>query len=77
MNKWPVYYSDTIHLSNPDSEIAIVCLWTKKERFIEKLDPNDYCYIGQLYSQEYGLQIIFGFLADIYLFYNNIYFFIE
>ncbi len=54
----PQYYSDSVHLSNPDSNIAIVCLWTKKERIIEKLEAKNYRFIGQLYSKDYGLQIL-------------------
>ncbi|MGV8169532.1 MAG: DUF4346 domain-containing protein [Candidatus Nanoarchaeia archaeon] len=53
------YYSDTIHVANPDSENCILCLWTKKERVIEKLSENNYAFIGQLYSRDYGLQILF------------------
>lgn len=54
----PEYYSDNVHLSNPESNTAIVCLWTKKERIIEKLAPENYRLIGQLYSKDYGLQIL-------------------
>lgn len=57
-DKWPVYYSDTVHISNKDSSVAIVCLWTKKERLMEKLNHNSYCFLGQLYSKEYGLLIL-------------------
>ncbi|MCF7872355.1 DUF4346 domain-containing protein [Candidatus Woesearchaeota archaeon] len=57
-DKWPVYYADTVHLSNKGSNVGVVCLWTKKERLIEKLSGNSYCFIGQLYSKEYGLQIL-------------------
>ncbi|MCF7866276.1 DUF4346 domain-containing protein [Candidatus Woesearchaeota archaeon] len=57
-DKWPVYYADTVHLSNKESNVGIVCLWTKKERIIEKLIPENYCFIGQLYSKDYGLQIL-------------------
>lgn len=53
-----LYYSDTIHMSNKESSKAILCLWTKKDRIIEKLRPENYCFIGQLYSKEYGLQIL-------------------
>lgn len=53
-----LYYSDTIHMSNRESSKAILCLWTKKDRIIEKLSPENYCFIGQLYSKEYGLQIL-------------------
>ena len=52
------YYSDTIHIANPDSETCILCLWTKKERIIEKISGQNYAFIGQLYSKDYGLQIL-------------------
>ncbi len=55
---WPLYFSDNIHLSNPRSETGILCLWTKKERVIEKLDPELYSFIGQLYSKDYGVMIL-------------------
>ncbi len=54
----PEYYSDSVHSSSPESNTAIVCLWTKKERIIEKLSPENYKLIGQLYSKDYGLQIL-------------------
>jgi hypothetical protein len=53
------YYSDTIHVGNPESENCILCLWTKKERVMEKVSGKNYCFIGQLYSKDYGLQILF------------------
>jgi hypothetical protein len=53
-----LYYSDTIHVANPDSETCILCLWTKKERVIEKVSEENYAFIGQLYSKDYGLQIL-------------------
>ncbi|MGV8162572.1 MAG: DUF4346 domain-containing protein [Candidatus Nanoarchaeia archaeon] len=53
------YYSDTIHLANLKSENCILCLWTKKDRIIEKITGENYCFIGQLYSRDYGLQILF------------------
>lgn len=55
---WPLYFSDNIHLSNPSSEIGILCLWTKKERAIEKINPKSYSFIGQLYSKDYGIMIL-------------------
>jgi hypothetical protein len=54
-----LYYSDTIHVANPESANCILCLWTKKERVIEKISENNYAFIGQLYSKDYGLQILF------------------
>ena len=58
MNEWPLYFSDNVYLSNKDSETGILCLWTKKERLIEKLDPKLYSFIGQLYSKDYGVMIL-------------------
>lgn len=54
-----LYYSDTIHVANPESETCILCLWTKKERVMEKISEDNYAFIGQLYSKDYGLQILF------------------
>ena len=66
--RWPLYYSDTIHVANLDSGIGILTLWTKKERVIEKISEKDYSFIGQLYSKEYGLQILVrNLLANPYL----------
>jgi hypothetical protein len=56
--KWPLYFSDNVHLSNPESETGILCLWTKKERIIEKINPELYSFIGQLYSKDYGVMIL-------------------
>jgi hypothetical protein len=53
-----LYYSDTIHIGNPNSQTCILCLWTKKERVIEKVSRENYAFIGQLYSKDYGLQIL-------------------
>jgi hypothetical protein len=58
VDKWPLYFSDNIHISNPESETVILCLWTKKERLIEKLNPELYSIIGQLYSKDYGVMIL-------------------
>lgn len=58
LNNWPLYFSDTVYLANKESNIGIICLWTKKERLIEKIDDDNYCFIGNLYSKEYGLQIL-------------------
>jgi thymidylate synthase len=52
---WPNEFSDQIIIGNLDSNIAIVTLWTKKEKIIEFLDKEDYAIIGQLYSPEEGL----------------------
>ncbi|MCC7574088.1 hypothetical protein KO361_00650 [Candidatus Woesearchaeota archaeon] len=58
VDKWPLYFSDNLYLSNPESETGILCLWTKKERLIEKLNPDLYSFIGQLYSKDYGVMVL-------------------
>ena len=58
MREWPLYFSDNVHLSNPESETGILCLWTKKERIIERVNPDLYSFIGQLYSKDYGVMIL-------------------
>ncbi len=66
--RWPIYYSDTIHVANLDSGIGILTLWTKKERVMEKIAEENYSFIGQLYSKDYGLQILVrNLLANPYL----------
>ena len=55
---WPNEFSDQIIIGNLDSNIAIVTLWTKKEKVAEKLDKNNYSIIGQLYSPEEGINAI-------------------
>lgn len=55
---WPVYYADALHVSNPDSCTAIISLWTKKEHLVDVLDPDSYAFLGQMYSQAYGLEVL-------------------
>ncbi|MBI4134745.1 MAG: hypothetical protein HY471_01380 [Candidatus Sungbacteria bacterium] len=50
--EWPVYFKDTLIVGNRQSEIGIATLWTPRQLFVENLDPNDYCVLGQLYSKE-------------------------
>ncbi len=38
--------------------VALVTLWTKKELVLEMLAPSDYTFVGQLYSQEEGINAI-------------------
>jgi len=52
------YYKDTIHVANPESTKAILSLWTKKETIIPVINEDKYAFIGQLYSKQYGLEIL-------------------
>ena len=55
--KWPLEFSEQIEVGDKDSQIAIVTLWTKKEKIIEKLNKN-YAIVGQLYSPEEGVNAL-------------------
>ncbi|RLJ09719.1 MAG: hypothetical protein DRP15_02685, partial [Candidatus Aenigmatarchaeota archaeon] len=54
----PIYKGSRLIVGNPESDIAIVSLWTKKEKIAEKLDKNKYAVIGQLFSAERGLDLL-------------------
>jgi len=55
--RWPLEFSDQIEVGNEKSQVAIVTLWTKKEKIIEKL-KKDYAIVGQLYSPEEGVNAL-------------------
>ncbi len=44
---------------NPDSDVAVITLWTKAKDIAEKLKPEQYAVIGQLFSAERGLDLLF------------------
>lgn len=54
----PIYKGSRLVKGNPKSHVGIVCLWTKAQKLAEKLNKQDYCVIGQLYSAERGLDIM-------------------
>jgi thymidylate synthase len=51
MDQWPIEYADQLILGNPDSNVAVCTLWSKKELVAEKLSAEQYCVIGNLYSR--------------------------
>lgn len=51
MNPWPVEYADQLILGNLSSNVAVCCLWSKKESVAAKLSSSQYCAIGNLYSR--------------------------
>lgn len=53
----PIYKESRLVVGNPKSNVGIVSLWTKNKKIAEKLDPNKYAVIGQLFSAERGLDI--------------------
>lgn len=60
---WPIYFKDTLVVGNLESEIGIATLWTPRQLFVDTLDPQSYCVIGQLYSKEGINYIIRNILA--------------
>lgn len=57
-NPWPPKKSDAYHVSNLDSNVAIITLWSKKELYIETIDKNSYSIISPLYSREEGVNLL-------------------
>lgn len=55
--KWPLEFTDQIVVKNKDSNVAIITLWTKKEKILEKL-TSDYAIVGQLYSADEGVNAL-------------------
>lgn len=47
---WPVYCTGELAIGNPDSNIGICTLWTKKEAVVERVNAADYAVCGNLYS---------------------------
>ena len=51
MENWPIEYPDQLILGNPQSCVAVCCLWWRSTRIRDLLDPMQYCLIGNLYSR--------------------------
>ncbi len=63
--RWPVCFSDLVVVGNNASSVGIITLWTKKEFILQHLHPDQYALVGQLYSQDEGLNgIIRNCLAN-------------
>ncbi len=54
----PIYKKSRLVIGNPESPVGIVSLWTKNRKLAERLDPNRYAVIGQMFSAERGLDIM-------------------
>lgn len=48
---WPTEYGDQLIKGNTESNVAVCCLWTRRERIAECLDADRYSVIGNLYSR--------------------------
>jgi thymidylate synthase len=51
----PLYYAGQLIIGNPDSAVAVVTLWSKKEKVAERIPPRLFAVMGQLYSPTRGL----------------------
>lgn len=63
-NNWSIYFSNNLVQSNPESEAAIVSLWTPVKNITDKIDPNLFCLAGQLYSKDGINYILRNILAN-------------
>lgn len=54
----PMYKGSRLVTGNPESSTGIVTLWTKAKELAAKIDMNDYCVMGNLYSAERGLDLL-------------------
>lgn len=52
MDNWPIYFKDRLIISNLNSSIAIVTLWTPKDTVQKLVDPNSFLIMGQLYTKK-------------------------
>lgn len=58
MNSWPVYKDRMLIVRNPDSQVVVCALWTKKELVAERLDGSKISVIGNLYSPKRGISFL-------------------
>ncbi|MFH0948932.1 MAG: thymidylate synthase [Candidatus Aenigmatarchaeota archaeon] len=54
----PIYKASRLVMGNPESNVAIVTLWTRCSDVAKLIDKNKYAVIGNLYSAERGLDIL-------------------
>ena len=54
---WPIYYKDSLIVGNPDSDTAVVTLWSPKEVVAASVDLSSTSVVGQLYTKR-GINFI-------------------
>jgi len=59
-----MYFSENLVCGNPQSEVAIITLWTPVKNIVDKIDSNLFCIAGQLYSRDGINYIIRNILAN-------------
>ncbi len=50
--------SNSLIIGDPEGSVGIVTLWSKAKEIAKKIDPKNYCVIGQLFSAERGLDFL-------------------
>src|SRR3990167_1865536 len=61
---WPVYFKDSLILSNLKSDTAVVTLWTPMETVQKLVPPDAYSIMGQLYTKKGINYILRNILAN-------------
>lgn len=61
---WPIYYKDKLHIANPNSNVAIITLWTPMQVILPKLNQEHFNIGGQLYSKRGVNFIVRNILAN-------------
>jgi len=61
---WPIHFKENLILGNPNSNIAICTLWSKKESIARILPKDFYNLIGNLYTAEGINYLIKNILAN-------------
>ena len=65
---WPIKYKELLTLGNLNSNVGVVCHWTRKDLIAEGLDKKTFAVAGQLYSRDLGIScIIRNVLAHPYI----------
>ena len=64
MNDWPIYFKNNLYIGDPESNVGVATLWTKKELIGESLDKSKYNLVGQLYSKKGINYILRNILAN-------------
>lgn len=55
---WPIHVKKELMKGNPDSQVGIITLWTKKEDIKKELNESYFAMIGQLYNSYTGISYL-------------------
>src|SRR5438067_9887684 len=64
LEPWPVYQSDAVVLSNLESDVAVLTLWTDARRLAAALPPGSFAACGNLYSAAGVAYVLRNLLAN-------------